>query len=157
MKEKNVQTIINSSNFQQILLNIKNLFKYNFETHQFQNVSLTTRLNILFFQSWLEIFPSYFARQISPLSWQCPLTIKIRPLSVRTWTMHPRENWLTCILSIYLSGASSIADQPAKIIRNPWCHLNLPKLTLTSHNLKVSHSSPSLVSWGEISDKLDSW
>ena len=68
MKEKNVQTIINSSNFQQILLNIKNLFKYNFETHQFQNVSLTTRLNILFFQSWLEIFPWYFARQISPLS-----------------------------------------------------------------------------------------
>ena len=140
--------------FERIFRKLKNnLFKYNFETHQFLNDSLTARLNILFFQSWLKIFPSYFVRK-SP---RCPQTIKIRPLSVRTRTKDPRENWLTCILSIYLSGASSIADQPAKIIRNPWCHLNLPKLTLTSHNLKVYHFSPSLVSWGEISDKLDSW
>ena len=135
--------------FNLILLNIKNnIFKFNLETHQFLNDTLTTRLNILFFQSWLEIFPSYFARQISPLSSnnQNPTIRYLCGQRPGTWG---RSDWRVFCQYIYPEPHLLLTRRPAKIIRNPWCHLNLPKLTLTSHNLKVSHSSPSLESWGK--------
>ena len=53
-KKKMYKQLLILQIFNRILWKIKNnLFKFNFETHQFLNDSLTSRQNILFFQSVL--------------------------------------------------------------------------------------------------------